>query len=277
MKLALLGATVRSPHAEAGAPTGNHSFQCRNTPATRTHRNLDRPEPGAELAPLGTMRTSIALALISVTSLFGACAAHDTEAADALAARDDVLAVEMDHSAEIGVADNDLGVDEARTMSIVEAPMHGTATIDEGGVLHYQPGSEYLGGDHTRYEITNPDGSTSSADVAIEVGCATCAIGTSIGLAWDPNAPSDNVLGYRLYLGATEDPAAMMMVDEVTVGQAGFDAMQPAVTYDAWADFRLRLGANACFRMTAFNGSGESGFSNAACKVVAGPSMRFGL
>ena len=224
------------------------------------------------------MRTSIALALISVTSLFGACATHDTEqGADALAARDDVLAVEMDQSSTIGVADNDLGVDEARTLTIVEPPAHGTATLDQDGVLHYQPHGEYLGSDHTRYEITNPDGSTSSADVAIEVGCATCAIGTSIALAWDPNAPGDNVLGYRLYLGATEDPAGMMMVDEVTVGQAGFDAMQPAVSYDAWGDFRLRFGTNACFRMTAFNGGGESGFSNAACKLVAGPSMRFGL
>jgi len=223
------------------------------------------------------MRTSIALALISVTSLLGACAEHDATEPIALAAIDDVLAVEMDQRAELAIADNDVGVDDARTLAIVEPPAHGTATLDEHGVLHYQPAGEFLGDDHVRYEITNPDGSTASATVLIDVGCATCAIGTSIRLAWDPNAPADNVLGYRLYLGATEDATGMMMVDEITVDQPGFDAMQPSIGYDAWADFRLRLGDNACFRMTAFNAGGESGFSNAACKLVAGASMRFGL
>ncbi len=223
------------------------------------------------------MRTSIAVALISLTSLFGACVEHDSTEPIELAAIDDVLPVEMDQVAELAVADNDVGVDEARTLAIVDPPAHGTATLDEEGVLRYQPAGEFLGEDHVRYEITNPDGSTASASVEIEVGCATCAIGTSIRLAWDPNAPADNVLGYRLYLGETEDATAMTMVDEITIEQPGFDATQPTIGYDAWADFRLRLGDNACFRMTAFNGAGESGFSNAACKLVAGASMRFGL
>ncbi len=215
------------------------------------------------------------LAVITI-SMLGACADRTPEPI-ALAAEADQLAVEMDQPAELAVADNDLGVDEARTLSLVAQPMHGTASIDETGVLHYQPATDYLGADLVRYQIENPDGSTAEADVAIEVGCATCAIGTAIKLAWDPNAPGDNVLGYRLFLGATEDATTMMMVDEITVDQVGFDPAMPAISYDAWADFRLRLGETACFRMTAYNSAGESGFSNAACKVVTTASMRFGL
>ena len=224
------------------------------------------------------MRTRTPLAVVMI-SVLGACAepTASTEPPVALAAQADALAVEMDQPASLAVADNDLGVDEARTIVISAAPSHGTATLDDAGVLHYQPEMGFLGDDLARYQIANPDGSTSSAEVSITVGCATCAIGTSIKLAWDPNAPSENVLGYRLYLGATEDPTGMAMVDEIEIDQAGFDATMPSIGYDAWADFHLRLGDNVCFRMTAFNAAGESDFSNAACEVVTGTSMRFGL
>ena len=51
----------------------------------------------------------------------------------------------------------------------------------------------------------------------------------------------------------------------------------PTMIYDAWEDLRLRKGATVCFRRTAYNEYGESGFSNAACKTVDAPSMRIGL
>jgi hypothetical protein len=215
--------------------------------------------------------------MLLAISVLGACADRTGAEPVALAAEDDQLAVEMDHAAELAVADNDIGVEDARTLSLVAQPAHGTATLDDAGVLHYTPAMAFLGDDRVRYEITNPDGTASQADVAITVGCATCAIGTSIKLAWDPNNPSDNVLGYRLYLGPSEDPTGMMMVDDIMVTQAGFDPAMPAISYDAWADFKLRIGDNACFRMTAYNGAGESGFSNAACKLVTKASMSFGL
>lgn len=85
------------------------------------------------------------------------------------------------------------------------------------------------------------------------------------------------VLGYRIYFGPSEDATGMVMVDDVTIDAPGFDAAMPTTTYDAWADFRLRLGETACFRLTAYNAFGESDFSNAACKLVDGASMRFGL
>jgi hypothetical protein len=106
--------------------------------------------------------------------------------------------------------------------------------------------------------------------------CETCAEGVPITLAWDANAPEDMVVGYRVYLGPSEDATTMVMVDDVAVTTLE-DAANPTVTYDAWLDFMLSYGDQACFRLTAYNTAGESGFSNAACKTVAGDSMDFGL
>ncbi|MFN0253926.1 MAG: Ig-like domain-containing protein [Kofleriaceae bacterium] len=194
-----------------------------------------------------------------------------------LSAADDELVVEMSTAAELAVMDNDRGVDDARTIEVATGPEHGEASFDDAGVLHYTPAADYLGVDVVHYSIANPDGSRADAVVAIDVRCATCAIGAPIRLSWLPNAPSDMVLGYRLFLGASEDATSMVMVDEVTVDSPAFDPAMPGATYDAWNDFRLRLGDTACFRLTAYNAAGESDFSNAVCKVVNGATMRFGL
>lgn len=217
------------------------------------------------------MRSYLAVTI----GLLTACASSPT--ATELEAIDDLLRVEMDQPASLAILDNDLDVVEETVVAIVAAPAHGTAELDATGVLRYAPASGYLGVDEVHYQLTNLDGTSSTATVAIEVGCATCAIGVPVRLAWTPNAPGDMVQGYRLYLGTTEDPATMTMVDEVTIDQPDFDPAVPAVTYDAWDDFRLRLGDTACFRLTAYNAAGESGFSNPACKLVDGVSMRFGL
>lgn len=209
--------------------------------------------------------------------LVSACATNDSSSATELSAADDELIVEMSTTAELAVTDNDLGVDDERTIEIVTAPAHGEASFDDAGVLHYAPEAEYLGADTVAYSIVNPDGSRAEATVAIDVRCMTCAIGAPIRLSWDANAPSDMVLGYRIYFGPTEDATTMVMVDDVMVDAPAFDPAVPGATYDAWADFRLRLGDTACFRLTAYNSVGESDFSNAACKLVDGTSMRFGL
>jgi hypothetical protein len=210
-----------------------------------------------------------------------ACATDDsggaTDETTELSAADDDLVVEMSTAAELAVLDNDTGVDAARTIEIVTAPEHGEASFDDAGVLHYTPEADYLGADVVHYSIANPDGSRADAVVTIDVRCATCAIGAPIRLSWDANAPSDMVLGYRVYFGATEDATSMVMVDDVTVDAPTFDPAMPGAVYDAWSDFRLRLGETACFRLTAYNAYGESDFSNAACKLVDGATMRFGL
>lgn len=216
---------------------------------------------------------------LAIASLFlvSACATDDSAGASELSANDDELIVEMSTSAELVVTDNDSGVDDDRTIEIVTGPEHGEATFDEAGVLHYTPDVEYLGADAVHYAVANADGSRADAVVMIDVRCVTCAIGAPIKLSWDANAPSDMVLGYRLYFGPSEDATGMVMVDDVAIDAPGFDVAMPGATYDAWADFRLRLGETACFRLTAYNAFGESDFSNAACKLVDGASMRFGL
>jgi hypothetical protein len=222
---------------------------------------------------LGVMKH---LAIVSILFV-SACATDDSSGASVLSAQDDELVVEMSTAAELAVTDNDANVDEARTIEIVTAPEHGEATLDDAGVLHYAPASEYLGADVVGYSIVNPDGSRADAIVSIDVRCMTCAIGAPIKVSWDANAPSDMVLGYRVYFGPSEDAEGMMLVDDVAVDAAGFDPAMPGATYDAWDDFRLRIGDTACFRLTAYNAVGESDFSNAACKLVDGTAMRVGL
>jgi hypothetical protein len=212
---------------------------------------------------------------IGLVMFAAACAAESPP--PTLDAADDTLAVEMNTPAALEVLDNDVGVDAARTVALVAAPMHGTAMLGDDGVLSYVPASDYLGDDGVDYTITNSDGSVATAHVAIAVGCATCAIGATITLAWDPNAPGDNVTGYRTYMGPSEDTSQLVMIDDIPNTQAGFDPQMPSVTYDAWTDLHLRLGDNVCFALTAYNTAGESGFSNVACTIVMKKAMRLGL
>ena len=153
--------------------------------------------------------------VIALSLVVCACAT-DKPKPPALSSVDDQITVEMDATADVDVLDNDIGVETARVIELVDAPTHGTATIDGDGVLHYKPLTEYIGDDIATYRVTNPDGITAQAAVAITVHCTTCALGVSVKLAWDPNAPSDMVLGYRMFLGPTEDPATMVMIDAVT-------------------------------------------------------------
>lgn len=216
------------------------------------------------------MRTHLALLALVIP----ACGVTSD---DVLTASDDELIVEMNAANELDVTQNDAGVVEGSELSIVTEPAHGTASFDEAGVLHYEPSAEFMGDDELRYAITNPDGTVSEARVAIAVQCASCALGATVQLHWDPSPANEGVLGFRMYFAPTEDAAAMVMFDDVTVDQPGFDPAMPTMIYDAWEDLRLRKGETVCFRLTAYNEFGESDFSNAACKTVDGLSMRFGL
>ena len=205
--------------------------------------------------------------------VFGASCASPPD----LAANADELAVEMNTAVELAVLENDVGVDAAPKLEIVTAPAAGEATLDERGVLHYVPVADYLGDDTLEYRVTNADGATAIAGVAIKVGCATCAIGGTITLAWDASPISDNVTGYRVYSGATMDPSTFTLIDDVLMTRPGFDPAAPSVTYDSWQTLHLRIGELVCFALTAYNTAGESGFSNVACKTVTPGAMNFGL
>ena len=194
-----------------------------------------------------------------------------------LAAADDQLAVEMDSAAQLSVLANDTGIADGRTLTITEMPVHGGALLTDDGVFSYHTSGDYIGSDAATYEITNPDGTTSSATIAIDVSCATCAIGTPITLTWDPD-PDASITGFRLYMGATDDFTMMTLAENIVNTQAGFDPTAPLVKYDAWTDLHLRLGDNVCFRLTAYDATDslESTPSDAACAEVNGQPMNFG-
>ena len=197
-----------------------------------------------------------------------------------LAATDDNLSVEMNTPASVGVLDNDTGVDDGADLLITTAPANGTATLAYDGTLLYTPAMGYLGADGVDYSVTNPDGKVATAHVDITVGCATCAIGSTVSLAWDadPTLATDMLVGYRTYMGTTDDTSMMTKIDDILITRPGFDPNMPSVTYDAWNDLQLRVGAQACFALTAYNAVGESGFSNPACvTVVAHMAMKLGV
>jgi hypothetical protein len=217
------------------------------------------------------------LAVYAFGSIAACTTAQAPPAAVALSAVDDQVLVEMDVPTDISVLDNDVGVAATRVVSLADAPAHGTATLDATGVLHYQPAAEYLGDDLVHYQIENPDGTVASAAVAIGVHCTTCAIGAAITLAWD-GAPAGEVLvGYRVFMGPTEDPATVMLIDDIPLDRPGFVPAMPTVSYDGWADLHLRLNDHVCFRLKAYNAAGESDFSNAACANVTAHGAAFTL
>jgi hypothetical protein len=197
---------------------------------------------------------------------------HDVE----LEVPDATLAVEMNTVSTLDLLADASGLESTYTVAISAPPSHGNASL-QGNVLSFTPATNYLGSDALEFIVTNEDGKTANASVAITVGCSMCAIGSTITLSWTANAASDMVLGYRVYFATTDDTTALMKVDDLSVSDPTFDANAPTVSYDAWAKFMLDLGNQACFAITAYNANGESGFSNVACLTVTHGTMRLGV
>ncbi len=228
---------------------------------------------------IAVMRTSmlcVATMLLTVACASKTKPGGGSGGVTALDAVDDQLAVEMNTPAQLDVLDNDDGVDDGATLAIT-TPAYGTASIDSSGTLTYTPGTDYLGADSLHYTVSNPDGTTSTAAVAVTVGCATCAIGVTITLTWNPNAPADMIEGYRLYMGSTDDTSTFTQIDDISVDRAGFDPAMPSSAYDGWTDLHLRIGDQACFALTAYNANGESGYSNVFCATVTHSPMHLGV
>jgi hypothetical protein len=217
----------------------------------------------------------IATISIATCTLVG-CA---TQAAmpDPLRASDDALAVEMNTAADVRVLDNDTGLDVMPVLELAAPAAHGTATLGDDGVLHYMPAADYLGDDAVDYTIANGDGETATAHVAISIGCASCAIGGTVTLAWDPSPAGEVISGFRTYMGTSDDAAQMKQIDDIAVDKPGFDPAMPKVTYDAWNDLHLHVGDMVCFALTAYNTAGESGFSVPACTTVKKTAMLIGV
>ncbi len=117
------------------------------------------------------------------------------------------------------------------------------------------------------YSVTDADGDMATATVTVNVNCTTCATGVNLTYGWNANPDSDSVLGYRVYTGSTLATAATE-ISNLTVGDSGFDATTPSVSYDAWNDLGLNKGDAVCFRLQAYNSAGSSDFSAGICDVI---------
>ena len=166
-----------------------------------------------------------------------------------------VVTVPINKPAVVSVVEKDRSIDSVRILS---GPENGTAVVEGGSAIKYEPKKDYAGSDSIHYEIVYADGSRLVKSMSVQVACETCAGGVSLSLSWNENPAADKVEGYRVYRG-TDASNASQLVSEIT---------NTSTTYDAWNDLRLGMGDRVCFRVKAFNSAGESGFSDAACETL---------
>ena len=89
--------------------------------------------------------------------------------------------------------------------------------------------------------------------------------GVTLTVSWDPS--SDTVNGYAVYVGATLSTATQL-VAEIPVTKAGFNPTVPSASYDSVVDLKKTTGEQVCFRVKAYNITGYSNYSNAACTTI---------
>jgi cysteine-rich repeat protein len=116
---------------------------------------------------------------------------------DAPVAEPDVLSVDQGGTGSLDVARNDRDVDgDPLTVIAVSAPGHGTVTF-AGAVVSYTPARDYSGQDAFTYTISDSQGGTASAEVAVGVvaggGGNTAPVGVDdvLSLAEDTEAGLD--------------------------------------------------------------------------------------
>jgi len=184
-----------------------------------------------------------------------------------LQANGDSATTDADVTIVIDVLANDQGIQGDAVVSITQQPVSGSVVVLDDNTIEYTPGAQYRGPDLLSYQVTDESGSTSSAGVSVDIGCEECRDGGNLRVSWAPNAPEEQVIGYRVYFGNTEPADQMTMIDDLTSATVGFDPDHPAIAYDAWYRLQLADGDMACFRLTAYNSGGESDFSNVVCKT----------
>jgi VCBS repeat-containing protein len=86
-------------------------------------------------------------------------------------AHDDLVETPKDTPVIIAVLGNDADSDgDPLTISATTAPLHGTVAINPNGSITYRPADGYLGPDSFTYTISDGNGGTSTATVALDVG-----------------------------------------------------------------------------------------------------------
>ncbi len=91
------------------------------------------------------------------------------------------------------------------------------------------------------------------------------ATDTTLEISWLPNP--DNISGYMVYYGPTEDTATTV-ASNLPIESGSFNPASPSMEYNAGLDLGLDHGASVCFRIRAYNDVGLSNWSGSACGIV---------
>lgn len=89
----------------------------------------------------------------------------------------------------------------------------------------------------------------------------------ALNLTWQPS--SGNILGYKVFFGASADSATTEISDITNTISTSFDPAMPSIQYDSWYTLRLLPGDNACFKLRAYNSDGLSAWSLPICSTIA--------
>ncbi len=91
---------------------------------------------------------------------------------DSPAANHDFATLLEDQSTVVDVLKNDLLSEEfaeSTTLKLINGPLHGTASIDPLRRVQYRPNENYTGRDSIHYLLTYPTGTSSAAELVIEI------------------------------------------------------------------------------------------------------------
>ncbi len=116
----------------------------------------------------------------------------------------DTLVVAEDAVASFAVLANDSGLGDAPlTVTVSVAPLHGVAVVQSDLRIQYTPARDYNGADSFRYQVTDQDGQSASAQVTVSVTAVNdvpAAVADAVTLAEDTATPVA-VLGNDLGIG----------------------------------------------------------------------------
>jgi len=221
--------------------------------------------PGAGFAGSATINYTVADLAGARSTATAAVTVTATPAPDAKpSANPDSATTERDVAVTISVLANDTGLaDGPISVSLVQPPSSGSASITSGGAIVYQPSGGFVGGDTLSYRVMDKDGDSAVSTVSVDVKCTACPPAQSnLTLSWDPS--SGQVEGYRVYYGPTPE-TSILEISDLNQASGDLDLLAPSKRYRVEEDLGLKAGEQGCFRVRAYNIYGVSEYSDSAC------------
>ncbi|GIX00190.1 MAG: hypothetical protein KatS3mg111_3522 [Pirellulaceae bacterium] len=155
-------------------------------------------------------------------------------------ARDDVYSIGVGQTRLLPVLDNDTDIDSSidpRTIVITTLPLHGTAVVNQTGVIEYTPNPGYRGLDTLGYTVKDAAGNVSNeATVTLAMNTAPVA-NNDIAFTFK-NEPVDvQVLSNDSDVDGTIDPATVQVVVNPTPGGLAEPQPDGTIRYTPPTDF----------------------------------------